>query len=108
MLSGAIFHDKPTAWTEEQRRAFFSLCSKYPIIWNYGDVPLLSTTLTKCILELETKCRPIKLAVRAMSESKKIITRELMKGMMDEGIIVPLLSVTSASVVLIPKTDGVW
>ena len=107
-LKKAIFHDKPTSWSNEQRGTFFQLCLNYPTIWNSGDLPLSSTSLAVCNLELEGNPKPVKIAVRPMSECKKAITREKIQEMLKEGIITVSESTWAAPVVLVPKVNDEW
>ena len=107
-LQKAIFHDQPTSWSTEQREVFFRLCLEFPTIWNSGDIPLTSTSLALCHLEVEGNPRPIKAAVRPMSEKKKEITRIKINELMNEGIITISESTWASPVVLVPKTNNEW
>ena len=107
-LKLAVYHTHATTWTDKDRETFFQLCLEFPSLWNSGDLPLTSTSLTICHLELEGNPKPIKAAVRPMSENKKKITREKILEMIKEGIITTSTSTWASPVVLVPKKNDEW
>ena len=107
-LKLAVYHNHPTTWSEDHRKIFFQLCLDFPAIWNSGDLPLASTSLTVCHLELEGNPKPIKAVVRPMSETKKNITRGKVAEMIKEGIITTSTSTWASPVVLVPKANEEW
>ena len=107
-LELAVYHNHPTSWSDEMRKIFFRLCLEFPGLWNSGDLPLASTSLTVCHLELDGNPKPIRAAIRPMSEHKRKITRDKVEELMKEGIVTTSSSAWASPVVLVPKVNEEW